>query len=93
MPENLIDRKSLPRGEELRVALEPYRGRHYLSVRRWWLDGTELKPGKGVNMHVADLPWLLRALRLAEQAAIEKGLLDLCDYEVIGAAIPPELGR
>lgn len=79
-------------GEELRVYLDTYRGRHSLHVRRWWKDAAgELKPGKGAAVPVHLLPWLRLALERAETEAIERGLLDEEAYELVGLAVPARL--
>jgi hypothetical protein len=90
---HLIDSRSMPRGEELRVELVEYRGKVYLNARKWWraADG-ELRPGKGLSLPANLLPWLRRAVEQAEAAALADGLLDEEAFEAAGLPLPVALG-
>jgi len=92
--EKLIDARELFPGEELRVALSPYRGQVYFGARRWFLppEGEDWRPGKGLSVHVRYLPWLRRAILEAEREALSGGELQEQDYELAGLPLPPELG-
>jgi hypothetical protein len=65
------------RGEELRIALSPYKGRHYLGLRVWYADDAgEMKPtSKGVNLKVELLPQILEGVSRAATQARADGLI------------------
>jgi hypothetical protein len=86
----LIDSMTMRAGEEVRVTLSPYRGQCYLHARRYYLDGAAWKPGKGLAVRVDVLPWLLRALRTTEAAALREGLLFPEDYDNPNLPAPEE---
>ena len=88
----IIDRRPLRPSEEIRIALEEYRGHPYCSARKWWRgpEGTFL-PGKGLTIRAELLPWLRQALERAEAEALRLGLLDEESYEAVGLPVPPEL--
>jgi len=90
--DRLVGERELPSGERLRVALESYRGRVYLHARRYYRDGDEWKPGKGLGLDPALLPWLRKAIADAEAVALAEGLVDEESYEAAGLPLPPQLG-
>jgi hypothetical protein len=66
------------RGEEVRITLEEYRGRHLFGVRIWAdYDGSgEARPTKkGVSFKIEQLPGLIEALQAAAAEARQRGLL------------------
>jgi hypothetical protein len=89
----LIDARELRHGEELRVALAPYRAKTYLNIRRWYrpAPGAAFQPGKGISLNPALLPWLRRALDDAERVALDAGLLDEEAFEACGLPVPAAL--
>jgi hypothetical protein len=87
----LIARTPLRAGEELRVAMSAYRGQQYVHARRYYEKDGRMHPGKGLAIRVDLLPWLLDALRCAESAALDAGLLELEDYEAHGLTPPVAL--
>lgn len=78
-------------GEELRVDLSSFRGQQYVHARRWYMDGTTWRPGKGLACRIDLLPWLLNALGLAQEAGMEAGLLELEDWTHHGLEPPGAL--
>lgn len=87
----LIGSTPLRAGEELRVMLSPYRGQCYLHARRWYRDGEQWRPGKGLAVRVDMLPWLLATLHTTEDAARREGLLELEDWTEHGLTPPDEV--
>jgi hypothetical protein len=87
----LIARTPLRAGEELRVTMNEFRGQQYIHARRYYEKDGRWLPGKGLAVRVDLLPWLLDALRCAESAAMDVGLLELEDYEAHGLTLPPAL--
>jgi len=65
------------RGEELRVSLNTFKGRHYFAMRIWYTDDAgELKPsGKGANLKIDLLPDIAEAVSKALAVARDEGLL------------------
>ena len=65
-------------GETLRVYLMQFRGSAYIHARRFYCDETtgDLKPGKGLGVHVDNLPALAKAFAEALIKARELGLCD-----------------
>jgi len=65
------------RGEELRVSLNTFKGRHYFAIRIWYTDEAgELKPsGKGANVKIDLLPDIAEAVNKALAEARDQGLL------------------
>jgi hypothetical protein len=63
--------------EVLRVALDEFKGHQLVAARLWFDDGSgELKPTpKGLTIKVELLPELIAALRAAETAVRDAGLL------------------
>lgn len=61
---------SLPKNarEEVRIHRTVYRGTPLVSVRVWYRDGEEFKPGKGLALRLEQLPDLRKALQTAEKA-------------------------
>jgi len=90
--DQLIDQRQIWPTEQIRIELSPFRGQTYIGVRKWYASGADYLPGKGLNVHVRHLPWLLKALRAAETAALEAGALDEECYELVGLPLPRELG-
>ena len=38
-------------GKDIRVMSQDFKGKKYVSIRRWYEDGGEMKPGKqGINL-------------------------------------------
>ncbi|HUF69819.1 MAG TPA: transcriptional coactivator p15/PC4 family protein [Longimicrobiales bacterium] len=90
--DGLIDARLIRGGrEELRVELSDYRGHTYIGLRRWYQDGDEWKPGKGLSVSVDQIPFLRRAIVEAEQRAIALGALDPEAYEAINEPVPAEV--
>lgn len=72
-------------GEVLCVELSEFKGSPYLSQRKWFSnEAGELRPGKGLTVAVAELPWLVAQLERAEVEALRLGLLDEESYQVAG---------
>lgn len=94
--ETLIDRRDLPRNEELRVTVHEYRNRPYVSLRKFFPDVTgepgTYSPGKGLTVSVTLIPFLRAALQRAEHHALEHGLVDEESYDSIGEPLPEALG-
>ena len=65
------------RGEELRVSLNTFKGRHYFAMRIWYADDAgEMKPsGKGANLKIDLLPDIAEAVNKALALARDEGLL------------------
>ena len=65
------------RGEELRVSLNTFKGRHYVALRIWYTDDAgEMKPsGKGANLKIDLLPDIAQAVNKALETARSDGLL------------------
>ena len=63
--------------EQLRIELSEYKGRQLVSCRIWYEhDGGEMRPSReGFALAVEKLPELVEAVRQAEMAAQEQGLL------------------
>lgn len=74
MKETLL---TVPRngGEELRIALDEYKGRRFLSFRVWYnAGGGEMRPGKqGCTVSLAAIEPLQRALEKAATIARTQG--------------------
>jgi hypothetical protein len=87
----LIAKTPLRAGEELHVTLTAFRGQQYVHARRYYEQDGRWHPGKGLATRADLLPWLLEALRCAESAALEAGLLELEDYEAHGLKPPAAL--
>jgi hypothetical protein len=87
----LIARTPLRAGEELRVTMNAFRGQQYIHARRYYEKDGRWLPGKGLAVRVDLLPWLLDALRYAESAGLDAGLLELEDYEGHGLTLPSAL--
>lgn len=42
-------------GKDLRIEASEYKGKWYVGIRRWYLDGEEWKPGRqGVNLKLEE---------------------------------------
>jgi hypothetical protein len=68
--------KKNPR-EQIRVMLNEYNGRWYISVRSWYLaeDGTYRPGSKGINLSVDHVHNLFVGMRKARRNAKRLGLL------------------
>jgi len=65
------------RGEELRVSLNTFKGKHYFAMRIWYADDAgEMKPsGKGANLKIDLLPDIAEAVNKALATARDEGLV------------------
>ena len=65
------------RGEELRVSLNTFKGKHYFAMRIWYADDAgEMKPsGKGANLKIDLLPDIVEAVNKALTMARDEGLV------------------
>lgn len=51
--ETVIFEADLSNGDRLRVVEGPFKGKRYVSIRRWWYDNEgELQPGKGISVEL-----------------------------------------
>lgn len=60
--DTLIDSLLQRHGVELRVEYRPFRGQHYIDIRRWHLDGGARGPDHGLAIRSHAVPWLIRTL-------------------------------
>jgi hypothetical protein len=67
--DTIIDSLLLRHGVHLRVAYRPFRGQHYIDMRRWHLNGGVWYPDSGLAIRSHDVPWLVRALTTAAECA------------------------
>jgi hypothetical protein len=63
--DTIIDAMALRHGVQLRVEYRPFRGQHYIDIRRWHLDGGVWYPDSGLAVRSHDVAWLVRALGVA----------------------------
>lgn len=73
----LIAKIPKARGEEIRIAINRYKGRAFLAVRTWYPDDHgEMKPSnKGINVAIEHGPAVAEAVGQAVEAARRDGLL------------------
>lgn len=63
--------------DTLRIGFVEFRGTSRLDLRLWIENGAELMPTRaGISVPVEQLPDLVRAVRLAEQMARQRGLVN-----------------
>lgn len=65
------------RGEEVRIALNDFRGRKFIALRVWWTndEGVMLPSPKGINLRLDLLPALAEGIGKALEQARAQGLL------------------
>jgi len=86
----------LPAGpnEVIRVMLSTYAGVQRLDLRRWWRPDPAAPyraTQKGVSIRLSELVQLRVAVQLAEQLALEAGVLKEADYELAAQPLPAQL--
>jgi hypothetical protein len=68
--DTVIDSLLLRHGVQLRVTYRPFRGQHYIDMRRWHLGRAGVwYPDSGLAIRSHDVPWLVRALTTAAECA------------------------